>query len=107
MSRNVLRATAAQTMLFDCSRYQTFVVRLITGIQNMWFTNIVPGMLYVFVFKQDHHGHHSVNWGNLARPQPVDAQPESITVATFVGTVGYLQWVAPTSWIRGGRDDEP
>lgn len=96
--RNVLNATAAQTMLLDCSKYQTFVIRLITGIQNLWLTNIVPGQLYAFVLTQDSTGNHSVNWGGMARFQPVSMAPNSTTVALFVGTPGYLQWVGPATW---------
>jgi hypothetical protein len=98
MTRGFLNTTGAQTLLLDCSRFQTFALRLQTNVQTLWLTNIIPGMLYVFLLIQDEKGGHTFNWGGSARFPPVDTRRHSVTVATFVGTAGFLQWVTPATW---------
>lgn len=96
-SRKLIRLPAEQTMLLDCSRYQTFVIDFATSVQTLRTQNVSPGQLYVFVLVQGTSGKHKLNWGDRLRNAiPLDPSPDAITVQTFIGmTGGILQAVPP------------
>jgi hypothetical protein len=98
--RRALFQTAANTMLLDCSLYQTFVITLGVSVQTLELKKVSPGMLYAFVVRQDSKGSHSLNWGMSARNGTgCDPRPNSTTVQTFIGMAGgYMQANLPGTW---------
>lgn len=98
--RRTLFQNAAQTMLLDCSRHETFVITMGTSVHTLLLENISPGMLYVFVLRQDHRGSHKMNWGGIAtNGVPLDPTPNSTTVQTFIGdNPGILEANTAGAW---------
>ena len=98
--RRTLTQLAAQTMLLDASKQETFIVNFATSVAQLRMTNIVPGQLYCFVMKQDDKGSHTLNWGSEIRnPIMFNPQPNAITVQCFIGLPnGIMQAVPPGTW---------
>lgn len=87
-------------MLLDGSQAQTFVILFGTSVDALMLKKISPGMLYVFVLKQDQRGSHTMNWGASAlNAVPLDPRPNSTTVQSFIGMMdGTLQSNIPGTW---------
>ena len=98
--RRPVQIEAAQTTQIDGLQGETFFIRLVTSIENLWVKNISPGQIYIFVLIQNEAGGHTVNWGaqalNASQPDPV---PHSVTVQNCIGTTGgTLQSNIPGVW---------
>jgi hypothetical protein len=98
--RKILQLAAAQTVIIDCLQGETFLIRMVTSIENLIINNISPGQLYVFFLSQDVVGGRSVTWGTMAlNGTALDPAPHSVTVVTFIGQPGnYMQANLPGSW---------
>ena len=91
-------------MLLDGSLYQTFIITFGTSVKQLILKKFSPGMLYVFVMKQDQKGSHTMNWGNSAsNAVPLDPRPLSTTVQSFIGmSDGTLYSNVPGTWSEEG-----
>lgn len=98
--RRALFQTAAQTMLLDGRQYETFVILFGTSVDQLILKNFSPGMLYVFVMKQDQRGSHTMNWGTSTRNAlPLNPTPQSTTIQCFICiSDGTLQSNVPGTW---------
>ena len=98
--RRLLKQLAAQALLFDGQRQETFVVQFQTSCLNLAMKNVSPGQLYVFVLKQDAKGNHTLTWGSEMRnAMLLDPAPNSVTVQCFIGMPGnFLQANIPGTW---------
>lgn len=99
-NRRTLYQSAAQTMLLDCSLYQTFVIILRTSVNALLLKKVSPGQLYCFVLIQDNKGRHTLKWGASAlNAVLLDPLPASITVQCFIGTAGgVLRSITAGTW---------
>ena len=98
--RRTLFQPAAQTMLLDCSLHETFVIDMRSSVRTLMLKKASPGMLYVFVLRQDAKGGHAMNWGDGAtNGVPLDPRPHSHTVQTFIGNSdGTLEAIVAGTW---------
>ena len=90
--RRSLQIDAAQYVIIDALLGETFFISLGTSIRKLRVKNVSPGQLYVFVYKQDHVGGHSVSWGaDIRNTTPIDPTPNSTTIQSCIaGTGGIL-----------------
>lgn len=87
-------------MVIDALLGETFVIGMATSIQKIRVKNVTPGMLYVFILKQDNSGGASIQWGSSIRNGTgADPRPFAVTVQSFVGdTGGILKANIPGTW---------
>jgi hypothetical protein len=91
---------AAQTTTINAIESEMFIINLLTSISTLRIKNVTPGLLYVFVLKQNSAGGNTVNWGsgvlNATAPNP---RPHSTTVQTLVGNSDGTLWAnLPGTW---------
>jgi hypothetical protein len=73
------------TPAFDASKNLTFRITLTGDVTSSTITGQVPGNLYTFIIEQDATGGHHFVWPtNVYNAGPVDLDPNSITIQTFV-----------------------
>jgi len=91
--RRLIQAAAAQSMVLDALQGETFVIALGASVQS-------PGMLYVFLLKQNFSGGNSVAWGaDIRNGTAADPRPFAVTVQSFIAdTGGILKANLPGTW---------
>jgi hypothetical protein len=84
--------SSAAPMVFDGTLAVCFVVHLHNSVSNAKVKNIVPGMLYTFMFHQDAKGGHVFSWPiNCRNAADVGRRPGQISIHNFIGNEdGYL-----------------
>ena len=88
MSRPCLTVSSASP-LFDGNRAVCWFMTMRNDVTNARFKNIVPGVLYTFLFRQDNTGGRSFEWPPLCvNPIPIDQTPHAVTVQNFIGSTG-------------------
>jgi len=87
-------------MVFDALQGETFVIALGTSVQTLRVKNLTPGMLYVFLLKQNNTGGHRVAWGaNIRNGVGADPRPFAVTAQSFIAdTGGILKANLPGTW---------
>jgi hypothetical protein len=75
----------ADDMVFDGSASTAFKTTLTLNVTQPVFENMAPGNLYTFIIVQDGTGGWDFVWpANVYNASPVDLDPNSTTVQTFV-----------------------
>jgi hypothetical protein len=83
-------------MVFDGTLAECFIVNLHNNVSTAKVKNIVPGVLYTFIFHQDGRGGHSFFWPSVCRnASDVGRAPGQTSVHNFVGNGGYLDATMP------------
>ena len=87
-------------MSLDARKGETFVITLKTSVLSLRVRNAMPGMLYVFLFKQNSIGGKTVAWGaDIRNGTGIDPRPLAITVQSFIAdTGGILKANLPGTW---------
>jgi len=98
--RRLIQAAAAQSMVLDALQGETFVIALGASVQTLRVKNASPGMLYVFLLKQNFSGGNSFAWGtDIRNGTGVDPRPFAVTVQSFIAdTGGILKANLPGTW---------
>lgn len=87
--RRLLFQPAAQSMMIDALLGETFLISMGTSIEKISVKNVTPGMLYVFILKQNNAGSHSIQWGDKIRNAvSADPRPFAVTVQCFIADTG-------------------
>lgn len=90
-------------MLLDASKYQTFVIDFRSSVSMLTIKNIWPGMLYVFILRQDSQGGHTLTWAdNFENATQIDTTPKAVTVQMFIAAqAGILYSVPRATYYQG------
>lgn len=98
MRRQVQYFDSAIPLVFDCAQAQFFIVMLRTTVTRARVKNIVPGVLYSFMFLQK--GGYSFTWPDACRNGgAIDPKPESTTIEHFLGNSnGYMDANVGGTW---------
>jgi hypothetical protein len=90
---------------FDGTDYTAFKITLTGDVNGATLGTFVPGNLYTFLIVQDGVGGHAFTWpsgpapSNLYNGAPVDQDPNSTTVQTFVADDAGVLWaIGPGTW---------
>lgn len=87
--RRLVQIDAAQSVLIDALKGETFLISFSTSIEYLRIKNASPGQLYVFILKQNAAGKHRIAWGGqVLNATAIDPQPNSVTVQKCVGQPG-------------------
>lgn len=103
MPNAVMRYSSISPLVFDGTVAQCFVVSMRNTVTSTRIKNVAPGVLYVFVFQQDHYGEHDFRWPTeCINATPIDQVPFSTTTQSFLGIAGgLLRANAPGTWSEG------
>lgn len=87
-------------VIFDGRVAHCFLMTLRNDVNGGQARFIIPGILYTFVIHQDEFGHHNFTWpSSFQNATPIDTNPLSVTVQTFIGTSGnVLQPIVAGTW---------
>lgn len=97
VNRRTLRQPAAQTMLLDMSKHETFIIDFATSVSQLRISNVFPGQFYVFAMKQNSSGGHAMNWGTATQnAASIDPAPNAVSVQCFVGGSGGNLFAVPS-----------
>jgi hypothetical protein len=98
--RRLIYESAAQSLIFDALKGETFVIGMGTSVQKLRVKNAAPGQLYDFILKQNQAGGHRLIWGqNIRNGGMPDPRPYAVTVQSFIAdTGGILDANIPGTW---------
>ena len=87
-------------MLLDALKGETFVIEMATSIQQLTVKNLTPGQLYVFIFRQNQKGNHSLQWGaGIRNASAINLYPFSTTIQCLTAlSDGTLLANIPGTW---------
>jgi hypothetical protein len=87
-------------MVFDGTTYIGFKTTLPGNVSNPTIQNMQPGNLYTFIIVQDGAGNHTFTWpADVHNAVPVDPEPNSSTIQTFVADENADLWpVGPATY---------
>ena len=87
-------------MVLDALQAETFVITMGASVQTLRMKNLTPGMLYVFLLKQNNSGGNSIAWGaDIRNGTAADPRPFAVTVQSFIAdTGGILKANLPGTW---------
>lgn len=89
----------SQTMEFPGDVYTAFRVTLTGDVTSSTAPDTVPGNLYTFIIQQDAAGGHLFSWPtNLVNATPINPNPNSRTVQTFVMATSNLYPISAGTW---------
>lgn len=78
---------SAMPVVFDGRVAPCFMLTLRNSVTNARVRWMTPGQVYTFIIYQDQFGHHRLLWpAECHNAGPVNTNPLSVTVQTFVGT---------------------
>jgi hypothetical protein len=85
---------------FPGDEFTTFRITLTGDVTSSTAPDTVQGNLYTFIIQQDDAGSHAFTWPtNFINASPINPQPNSLTVQTFVMGLGDLVPISAATWI--------
>jgi len=90
--------SSTSPMIFDGTTAVCFIVAMHNNATAR-VKNIVPGMLYTFIFHQDSHGGHAFTWPTACRNNAdVGRSPGQTSVHNYIGNEGgYMDANTPST----------
>ena len=80
--------------------YTSFRITLAGDVTSSTAPGTVQGNLYTFIILQDTVGGHAFTWpANAANPSPINQNPNSVTIQTFVMGLTLLLPIGPATWV--------
>lgn len=85
--RRTLELQSQDALTFDGLHAECWIISMHNNVDVSYMKNMTPGVLYTFMFRQDHFGGHSFQWpGGCANAMMVDPAANSTTVQNFIAS---------------------
>jgi hypothetical protein len=100
ITNQLLLVAAENGMIFPGDTYTAFKTTLSGDVDFFTVEDMIPGNLYTFIIVQDATGNWLFVWpANVHNAVPVDPEPNSTTIQTFVADeTGQLWAIGPGTW---------
>jgi hypothetical protein len=89
MNRKLLILDSEDAMLLDGLAAVVWQIEMIRSVSTPpRVKNIIPGVLYTFIFRQNQAGNNTFAWPlTCLNASPISLRPHSSTVQNFIGTL--------------------
>jgi hypothetical protein len=100
MIRPVKTFDSRSSIVFDGNEALCFIVIMNSNSSGARVKNIIPGVLYTFIFQQDATGEWTFEWpAQCTNGAAINPAPNSTTVQNMIGyTGGLLKGNIPGAW---------